>query len=124
RVKPDLTGKGSPPAYPFSAKSEPKQKATRREQLAAWISTPENRFFASSYANRLWGYLTGAGIIEPLDDIRAGNPARNPALLEYLTREFIDHNFDARHLIQLICKSRIYQLAIRPTKWNEDDTVN
>jgi hypothetical protein len=123
-VKHDRTGKVSPPVFPFPAKGEIKEKASRREQLAAWISTPENRFFASSYVNRLWGYLTGAGIIEPLDDIRAGNPARNPALLEYLTREFIDHNFDARHLIQLICKSRIYQLSIRPTKWNEDDNVN
>jgi len=123
-VKHDRTGKVSPPVFPYPAKCEIKEKATRREQLAAWISTPENRFFASSYVNRLWGYLTGAGIIEPLDDIRAGNPPRNPALLEYLTREFIDHNFDARHLVQLICKSRTYQLSIRSTKWNEDDTVN
>ncbi len=123
-VKHDRTGKVSPPAFPFAAKSETKEKATRREQLATWISTPDNRFFASSYVNRLWGYLTGAGIIEPLDDVRAGNPPRNPALLDYLTRQFIEHNFDARHLVQLICKSRTYQLSIRPTKWNEDDPVN
>ena len=97
---------------------------TRREQLAAWITTSDNRYFASSYANRLWGYLTGAGIIEPLDDIRAGNPARNPALLEYLTHEFIESKFNVRHLMQIICKSRTYQLSIRPNKWNEDDKVN
>ena len=101
-----------------------KENATRREQLASWISTPENRFFASSYANRLWGYLTGAGIIEPLDDIRAGNPPRNPALLEYLAGEFVDHKFNVRHLMQLICKSRTYQLSLRPNKWNEDDKFN
>src|SRR5439155_15497574 len=123
-VKHDRTGKVSPPALPYPAKCETKEKSTRREELAAWISTPDNRFFASSYANRLWGYLTGVGVIEPLDDIRAGNPPRNPALLEFLTREFIEHSFDARHLIQLICKSRTYQLSIRPTKWNEDDVVN
>src|SRR5206468_6548288 len=120
RVKPDLTGKGSPPAYPFSAKSEPKDQATRREQLAAWVTTPDNRFFATSYANRLWGYLTGAGVVEPLDDIRAGNPPRNPALLEFLTREFVDSSMNPRHLMEIICKSRTYQLSIRPTKWNED----
>ena len=74
--------------------------------------------------NRLWGYLTGAGIIEPLDDIRAGNPPSNPALLEYLTHEFVDSGFNARHMMQLICKSRTYQLSIRPNKWNEDDKVN
>jgi hypothetical protein len=56
-----------------------------------------------------------------LDDIRAGNPPRNPALLEYLTREFITSGFNSRHVIQLICQSRTYQLSIRPNKWNEDD---
>jgi WD40 repeat protein/mono/diheme cytochrome c family protein len=118
------TGKVAPPDFPYPAAHETKEKATRREQLAAWITTPENRFFASSYANRLWGYLTGVGVIEPLDDIRAGNPPRNPALLEYLTHEFVASGFNTRHLIQLICQSRTYQLSIRPNKWNEDDKVN
>ena len=123
-VKHDRTGKVSPPSFPYPAKHETKEKTTRREELAAWISTPDNRYFASSYANRLWGYLTGAGIIEPLDDTRAGNPPRNPALLEHLTREFVDSGFNVRHLMQLICKSRTYQLSIRPNKWNEEDHVN
>jgi WD40 repeat protein len=123
-VKHLRTGKVAPPEFPYPAKSEPKEKATRREQLAAWITTPDNRYFASSYANRLWGYLTGTGIIEPLDDTRAGNPPKNPALLEYLTHEFIDSEFNAQQLIKLICKSRTYQLSIKPNKWNEDDRVN
>ncbi len=123
-VKHDRTGKVSPPLFPYSAEHAPKEKATRREELSAWITAPDNRYFASSYANRLWGYLTGAGIIEPLDDIRAGNPPRNPALLEYLTREFVASDFNVRHLMGLICKSRTYQLSIRPNKWNEDDRVN
>src|SRR4051812_17386091 len=123
-VKHDRTGKISPPSFPFQAKCETKDKESRREKLADWITTPDNRFFASSYANRLWGYLTGAGIIEPLDDIRAGNPPRNPALLEYLTREFVDSKFNPRHLVELICKSRTYQLSIRPNQWNQDDKLN
>jgi WD40 repeat protein len=118
------TGKIVSPDFPFPAKYEARQDASRRQELADWITTPDNRFFASSYANRLWGYLTGAGLIEPLDDIRAGNPPRNPALLDYLTREFVSRGFNTRHLIQLICQSRTYQLSIRPNKWNEDDTLN
>jgi WD40 repeat protein len=123
-IKHDRTGKVSPPAFPFAAKYDVKKEESRREQLADWITTPDNRFFASSYANRLWGYLTGAGVIEPLDDTRAGNPARNPALLDYLTHEFINSKFNARHMMTLICKSRTYQLSIRPNKWNEDDKLN
>jgi hypothetical protein len=118
------TGKVSPPVVPYPAKYEVKKKGSRREELASWLTSPDNRFFASSYANRLWGYLIGVGIIDPLDDIRAGNPPRNPALLEYLTREFIDSGFNTRHLMRLICQSRTYQLSIGVNKWNEDDKVN
>src|SRR5439155_19303776 len=32
--------------------------------------------------------------------------------------------FNAQRLIQRICRSRAYQLSIRPTKWNEDDKIN
>ncbi len=123
-VKHDRTGRVTAPAFPFPANFEKRDGAARREQLADWITTRDNRYFASSYVNRLWGYLTGAGVIEPLDDIRAGNPPRNPALLEYLTREFIDSGFDARRMTRLICKSRTYQLSIRTGKWNEDDKDN
>jgi WD40 repeat protein len=123
-VKHDRTGKVSAPQFPYPAKYEAKEKAARREQLAAWVTSTENRYFATSYANRLWGYLTGVGVIEPLDDIRAGNPAKNPQLLEYLTHEFVGSGFNSRHLVSLICKSRTYQLSIRPNQWNADDTVN
>ncbi len=60
----------------------------------------DNPYFARSHVNRLWGYLFGVGIIEPIDDIRAGNPASNPDLLDYLTREFIDSGFDTRHILR------------------------
>ena len=77
-----------------------------------------------SYANRIWGYLLGTGIIEPLDDIRAGNPPSNPELLNWLTSELINNDFNERHLMQLICKSRTYQLSIETNEWNEDDEIN
>src|SRR6266487_6134679 len=123
-VKHDRTGKVTPPKFPFPAKYEKKENEPRREELAAWITTPDNRYFASSYANRIWGYLTGVGVIEPLDDIRAGNPPSNPELLNHLTHEFVDSGFNVQHMMKLICKSRTYQLSLRPTKWNEDDQIN
>ncbi len=121
----DRTGKITPPDFPYPAKFELKaEKPLRRDQLAAWITSPENRYFASSFVNRMWGYLLGTGIIEPLDDIRAGNPPTNPELLEHLTREFVSGGFNTRELVKLICKSRTYQLSITPNQWNADDTVN
>jgi hypothetical protein len=123
-VKHIRTGAVSPPAFPFEAKHSAKKSESRREELADWITSPDNPYFAKSYVNRMWGYLTGRGIIEPLDDIRAGNPPSNPELLDYLTSEFVKSNFNTRHMMQLICKSRTYQLSVETNKWNEDDQIN
>ncbi len=118
------TGKVAPPTFPYSAKAAANEDAPRREKLAAWISSADNQYFAKSHVNRTWGYLTGTGIIEPLDDIRAGNPPSNPELLEWLTRQFVESGFDTRKLVALICKSRTYQLSIQTSQWNQDDTIN
>jgi hypothetical protein len=118
------TSKDAPPTFPFPAKFADDDKAPRRERLAKWMTSSDNQYFAMSYANRVWGYLTGTGVIEPLDDIRAGNPPSNPELLSYLTQEFIQSGFNVRHLMQLVCKSRTYQLGIATNQWNADDKIN
>jgi WD40 repeat protein len=97
---------------------------TRREQLADWLTSKDNQYFARSYVNRIWGYLFGVGLIEPLDDIRAGNPPSNPELLDYLTQEFIKSNFNVRQLMAMIAKSRTYQLSVKTNQWNADDKHN
>lgn len=112
------------PKVPFDAELVSKTATSRREQFATWMTSPDNDYFAMSYANRIWGYLTGTGVIEPLDDIRAGNPPSNPELLQYLTSELIQSGFNVRHLMKLIVQSRTYQLALDTNKWNEDDKVN
>ena len=128
-LKHDRTGEIQPPAFPYEATlakaafTDPKAP-TRREELAAWITSPDNQYFASSYANRMWGYLLGTGVIEPLDDIRAGNPPSNPQLLDHLAKTFIESDFNVQKLIATICKSRTYQLSIQTNKWNETDETN
>ena len=120
----DRTKKITPPKFPFDAKFQAKKNATRRQLLAAWITSPDNRYFARSYVNRLWAYLLGVGIMEPIDDLRAGNPPTNPQLLNHLAKEFIDSKFDVRKTMKAICKSRTYQLSYRDNTWNEDDKIN
>ena len=120
----ERTGQVSQPQFPYRCDYEVSPNASRREQLAAWITSADNQYFAKSYVNRLWGYLMGVGIIEPIDDIRAGNRPSNPELLDYLTQEFVDCQFNVRHIMQLICKSRTYQLSIETNPWNQDDATN
>ena len=112
------------PKVPFGAERAIKAGEDRRDPFVDWLTSKENPLFAKSMANRVWSYFFGKGIIDPVDDIRGGNPPSNPALLDALTAEFIKSNFDTRALMRVICQSRTYQLSIIPNKWNEDDTVN
>ena len=82
-----------------------------REVFADWLITPENPWFARCAVNRVWAWLLGRGIIHEPDDIRDGNPPSNPELLNWLTKEFIAHNYDMNHLYRLILNSRTYQLS-------------
>jgi hypothetical protein len=118
------TGKPAAPTFPYAHNDVAPTTVPRREQLAKWVTSKENQYFAKSHVNRLWGYLFGVGIIDPIDDIRAGNPPTNPELLDRLTRDFVEHGFDTQHVMRTICKSRTYQMSIVPNKWNEDDTIN
>jgi hypothetical protein len=123
-VKHDRTGVVSAPQFPFKHKDMAPATVSRRVQLAHWVTSKDNPYFAKSYVNRLWSYLLGVGIIEPVDDIRAGNPPTNPKLLDRLTNEFITSGFNVQQLVKTICKSRVYQQSVVTNPWNQDDELN
>ena len=112
------------PSFPYTTGAEGPTDAPLRAQLATWLTARENPYFARSYTNRVWSYLLGRGLIEPVDDIRASNPPSNPALLDRLTEQFISTGFDTRDLIRTICRSRTYQLSVASDSWNDDDELN
>lgn len=95
-----------------------------RKVLADWITSPENPWFARNMANRLWAYLLGRGIIEPVDDVRETNPATNAPLLNALTDYLVEKQFDAQALIRVIVASETYQRTSRTTGSNERDNSN
>ena len=71
----------------------------RRAALAEWLHKKDNPLFAHAGVNRIWGYLIGRGIVEPVDDFRASNPPSNEELLNALVKDFIDSGFDQKKLI-------------------------
>jgi hypothetical protein len=95
-----------------------------REQLAQWLTSKDNPYFATALVNRYWSYLMGRGIIDPVDDIRSSNPPSNADLLKALTDDFLAHNMDMKHLLRTIARSHSYQRSFKTNKWNEDDTEN
>lgn len=96
----------------------------RRVKLAEWLTSSKNPFFARNIVNRFWGYLMGRGLVEPLDDMRATNPASNPELLDALAEDFVAQKHDLRHLLRTIMNSRTYQLSSLSTPGNQADADN
>ena len=99
-------------------------QADLRQQLAQWLTSKDNPYFATSLVNRYWSYLLGRGIIDPVDDIRSSNPPSNAELLKALTDDFVAKGFDTKHLLRTIARSATYQRSHAANRWNEDDTEN
>jgi len=96
----------------------------RRLQLAEWMTSPNNLFVARTMANRVWAHFMGRGLVEPIDDMRATNPATNELLLAALAAEFVSQDFNIKLLIRSIMTSDVYQLSSQPNKTNVRDTRN
>ncbi len=118
------TNQAAAPKFPFSHPGTVDANAHRREQLSQWLTAKENPYFARSIVNRYWSYFLGRGIIDPVDDIRASNPASNSELLDALTKDFTDNGYDLKRLIRIICTSATYQRSLETNDWNDDDTMN
>jgi len=104
--------------YPFEEGKDP------RVALMNWMRAPDNPFFAKAIVNRMWAHYFGVGIVDPPDDMNAANPPSNPALLDWLARDFIEHKFDLKHLHRTILNSRVYQLSWMSNPTNELDRRN
>jgi hypothetical protein len=106
------------PAGKFSPDDDP------RHALVDWMAMPDNPFFAKALVNRMWGHFLGRGLVHQVDDLRETNPPSNPALLDWLALEFIQHKFDVKFVIRTILNSRVYQLSSEPTEQNQHDRQN
>ncbi len=95
-----------------------------RLQLADWMSSESNPFFAKALVNRYWKHFFKRGLIEPEDDIRDTNPPTNPELLAALEQHFVKSGFDLKELVRVITQSKTYQLDSRPNRENLKDRQN
>ena len=96
----------------------------RRVILAKWLASPQNPWFASSFANRVWSHFMGPGIVEPIDDFRVSNPASNPELLEELGKRFTASKYSLKALVRDVCNSRTYQRTTQRNDSNAGDEKN
>ena len=93
----------------------------RRVHFAEWLTSPDNAYFPRAIVNRVWGNFMGRGIVDPVDDVRATNPASNEELFNALCKDFVAHHFDVKHLIRTIMGSAVYQLSAEANATNQND---
>lgn len=112
-VKPAL-----PAFLPVSLKTEDKPDASlTRLDLADWIVSKENPLTARVFVNRLWKQFLGTGLSKMLDDMGAqGEAPVNPALLDWLATEFMDHDWDVKHMVRTIVMSSTYRQVSTASK--------
>ena len=64
-------------------------KEDPRKALAAWMTPPDNPYFARAMANWVWAQLFGKGLVDPPDDMSRANPPVHPELLDALAKHFV-----------------------------------
>jgi hypothetical protein len=83
-----------------------------RLQLARWMASTEHPLTARVYANRLWRWHFGTGIVATTDNFGAlGDRPSHPELLDWLARRFMAHGWSTKDLHRLIINSSTYQMA-------------
>ncbi|MDX1964036.1 MAG: DUF1549 and DUF1553 domain-containing protein [Pirellulales bacterium] len=115
-----LTQQPAEPRFLGGADALP-QNESRLATLGQWLTARDNRQFARALANRIWFYLLGQGLVEPVDDFRAANPATHPELLEALADELINSGYDLRRFITLVMRSQTYQRSYLTNASNSGD---
>jgi hypothetical protein len=118
------TGELIPAAGLGAGPAELPDSADRRRPLADWAVSSENPFFTRTIVNRLWAHYFGRGLVEPIDDMRATNPASNEPLLEALADHLIELNYDLKAFTLTLLDSHVYQLSATAVESNRLDEQN
>lgn len=93
----------------------PAPKFSRRALLAeASLKSGHEGFFARAVVNQVWQRLFGHGLVMPVDQMHGQNPPSHPALLQWLARDLVQHDYDVRRLVRGLVQSAAYA---RSSRW-------
>jgi hypothetical protein len=94
------------PSAPFLNELMPSE-GEPRDRLGRWITHPQNKPFARATVNRMWAFVYGKALVDPIDDIAFVGPF--PAGLETLAEDFIEHDYDLRRLIRILTRLDVFR---------------
>ena len=84
-----------------------------RVEMARWLSSAKNPLTARVYANRVWSWLMGQGIVPSINNFgTTGVAPTHPELLDWLANELIQSGWSTKHLVRIIVMSDAYRRKI------------
>jgi hypothetical protein len=105
---------------PFSEKL-PKN----RLGLAQWVTDENNPLTSRVFVNRVWAMVFGNGLVETSEDFGVqGSLPSHPQLLDWLSKDFMEHGWDIKYLLKKIMLSATYQqssIATEESKKSDPD---
>lgn len=102
---PEVTAGLPSEIHPYSKSSKPD-----RLSLAKWLVDDDNPLTARVVVNRFWQALFGIGIVTTGEDFGSqGDLPSHPELLDWLSIEFMENDWNVKHLLELIVTSATYR---------------
>jgi hypothetical protein len=78
--------------------------------LAQWLTDPHHPLTARVFVNRMWVRFFGRGLVTTPENFgQQGAAPTHPELLDWLSRDFIEHGWDIKRLCRTIVLSATYQ---------------
>lgn len=84
--------------------------AQNRLGLTQWLFDEKNPLTARVYVNRIWQDIMGTGIVKTAGDFgMQGDLPSHPKLLDWLSADFAQHDWDIKRLVKQIVMSATYR---------------
>jgi mono/diheme cytochrome c family protein len=94
---------------PAAAGPLPSSQSGRRE-LADWLASPDNPLTARVYANRVWYWLLGEGLVRSVDNFGStGEQPSHAELLDHLALRLIEARWSTKSLVRYVVLSQTYR---------------
>lgn len=103
-------------ALPAVMKFDTTRLPQNRLGLAKWTTSKSNPLTARVFVNQIWQEFFGRGIVKSTGDFgMQGDLPTNPALLDWLAVDFMNHGWDIKRLVKQIVTSATYRQSAKIT---------
>ncbi len=97
-------------ATPASLHTASKDLPPNRLGLAQWLTSNDNPLIGRVTVNRWWAEIFGNGIVTTMEDFGSQcEPPTHPALLDWLSVEFMENGWSMKHLHKLMVMSAAFR---------------